>query len=63
MKSIHDPSCMYLCQHLTTEGVDVTEPTTEVPRRVDVPQAAAREDKKSRGLGVTTQIIMPSFPF
>ena len=31
MKSIHDPSCMYLCQHLTTEGIDVTEPATEIP--------------------------------
>ena len=31
LKSIHDPSCIYLCQHLTTEGVDVMEPATEVP--------------------------------
>ena len=31
MKSIHDPSCVYLHQHLTTEGIDVTEPTTEIP--------------------------------
>ena len=31
MKSIHNPSCVYLCQHLTMEGVDVTEPVTEVP--------------------------------
>ena len=31
MKSIHDPSCMYLCQHLTTKGVDITESTTEIP--------------------------------
>ena len=31
MKSIHDPSCVYLCQHLTTEGVDITEPMTEIP--------------------------------
>ena len=31
LRSIHDPSCVYLCQHLTTEGVDVTEPATEVP--------------------------------
>ena len=31
MKSIHDPSCIYLYQHLTTEGIDVTEPATEVP--------------------------------
>ena len=31
MKSIHDPSCVYLCQHLTMEGIDVTELVTEVP--------------------------------
>ena len=31
MKSLHDPSCIYLHQHLTTEGVNVTEPVTEVP--------------------------------
>ena len=31
MRSIHDPSCVYLCQHLTTEGVDVTEPAMEIP--------------------------------
>ena len=30
-KSIHDPSCVYLHQHLTTEGVNVTELATEVP--------------------------------
>ena len=31
MRLIHDPSCVYLCQHLTTEGIDVTEPVTEIP--------------------------------
>ena len=31
MKSIHEPSCVYLHQHLTMEGVDMTEPVTEVP--------------------------------
>ena len=31
LKSIHDPSCVYLWQHLTTEGVDVAEPVTDVP--------------------------------
>ena len=31
MKSIHNPSCVILHQHLTTEGVDVTEPVMEVP--------------------------------
>ena len=32
MKLIHDPSCMYLHQHLTTEGIDVTKPTKEIPK-------------------------------
>ena len=31
MKSIHDPSCVYLHQHLTTEGINMTEPAMEVP--------------------------------
>ena len=31
LKSIHDPSCIYLCQHLTTEGINVMVPVTEVP--------------------------------
>ena len=31
LKSIHDPSCIYLHQHLTTKGVNVTEPVTDIP--------------------------------
>ena len=31
MKSIHDPSCVYLHQHLTTEGIDVMELAMEIP--------------------------------
>ena len=31
MRLIHDLSCVYLHQHLTTEGVNVMEPATEVP--------------------------------
>ena len=31
LRSIHDSSCVYLHQHLTTEGVDVVEPATDVP--------------------------------
>ena len=31
MRSMHDPSCVYLHQHLTTEGVDVTELVMEIP--------------------------------
>ena len=33
LKSIHDPSCVYLHQHLTTEGVNVMEPVTDIPER------------------------------
>ena len=31
LKSIHNPSCVYLHQHLTTEGVDMGELATDVP--------------------------------
>ena len=31
LKSIHDPSCVYLRQHLTTEGVNMAELATDVP--------------------------------
>ena len=31
LKSIHDPSCVYLCQHLTTEGVNMVELATDIP--------------------------------
>ena len=31
IRLIHDPSCIHLCQHLTTEGINVTELATKVP--------------------------------
>ena len=31
MKAVHDLGCVYLWQHLTPDGVDVTEPTAEIP--------------------------------
>ena len=31
LRSIHNSNCVYLQQHLTTEGVDVAEPATDVP--------------------------------
>ena len=31
LKSIHNPSCIYLHQHLTTKGINMTELATEVP--------------------------------
>ena len=30
MKSVHDPSCVYLHQHLTTKGVDMTELSIDI---------------------------------
>ena len=57
MKSIHNPSCVYLCQHLTTEGVDVTELATEIPEGVDIHQAAAQEGTKDRGLGDDSDVL------
>ena len=32
LQSIHDSNCVYLQQHLTTEGVNVAEPATDVPK-------------------------------
>ena len=31
LQSIHNSNCVYLWQHLTTEGVNVAEPATDVP--------------------------------
>ena len=31
MKSIHDPGCVFLRQHLTLEGVDILEPWAAIP--------------------------------
>ena len=31
LRSIHDSNCVYLWQHLTTEGVNVAEPVTDIP--------------------------------
>ena len=31
LKSIHNPSCVYLHQHLTTAGVNMAEPATDIP--------------------------------
>ena len=31
LQSIHDSSCVYLHQHLTTEGVNVVQPATDIP--------------------------------
>ena len=31
LRAVHDPACMYLYQHLTQEGADMMEPTTEIP--------------------------------
>ena len=57
MKSIHNPSCVYLHQHLTTEGIDVMELTMEIPEGVDLHQTAAQEGTKDRGLGIDCDML------
>ena len=51
IKSIHDPSCMYLHQHLTTKGVDVTKPLIEIPEGWTFLRQLPEKEKKSRGSG------------
>ena len=58
LKSIHDPSCVYLHQHLTTEGIDMmTELATEVPEGVDLPQAAAQKGAEDGGPGAHCDML------
>ena len=47
MKLIHDPSCVYLHQHLTTKGVDVTEPVTEIPEGWTFPRQLPKKIRKA----------------
>ena len=61
LKSIHDPSCIYLHQHLTTKGINVTELAMEVPEGVDLPQAAAQKGAEDRGLGAHHDVLQPPF--
>ena len=55
MKSIHEPSCMYLHQHLTTEGIDITEPATEI---LDGWTFIRQLPKKIRKAEVSEMIVM-----
>ena len=57
MKLIHDPSCIYLHQYLTTEGIDMMELVTENTRGVDLHQTAAQEGTKDRGLGIDCDML------
>ena len=61
LQSIHDSNCVYLRQHLTTEGVDVAELVTDVPEGWDFPQAAAQKGMKDRGLGADSDVLQPPF--
>ena len=54
MKSIHDPSCVYLCQHPTTEGIDVIELAMEIPEGWTFIRC---EGVKDRGLGIDCDVL------
>ena len=35
IRSIHDPACIYLCQHVTKDGIDIMVPNKELPSGKD----------------------------
>ena len=57
MKSIHNPSCVSLHQHLTTEGVDVTELVTEIPEGWTFIRQLPEKGMKDRGLGIDCDVL------
>ena len=61
LRSIHDSNCVYLRQHLTTEGVDVAEPATDVPEGWTFLRQNAQKGTEDRGLG--THHVMSSTTF
>ena len=59
LKSIHDPSSVYLHQHLTTEGVDVAEPVTDVPEGWTFLRQATQKGMEDGGLGAHHVVLQP----
>ena len=57
LKSIHDPSCVYLCQHLTTKGDNVTELATEVPEGWTFLRQLAQKGVEDSGLGAHCDVL------
>ena len=56
MKSIHDPSCVYLCQHLTTEGINVMELAMENLRGGPSSESCPR-GAEDRGLEINCDVL------
>ena len=59
MRSIHNPACIYLCQHVTKCGVDVVILEEEPPSGWDFNQETPREEKETRGIGADNQDFQP----
>ena len=59
LKSIHDPSCVYLHQHLTTEGVNVAELVTDVPEGWTFLRQLPKNGMEDGGPGAHHDVLRP----
>ena len=57
IKSIHDPSCVYLHQHLTTKGIDVMEPVMEISEGWTFIRQLPKKVQKNRGPGIDCDVL------
>ena len=57
LKSIHDPSCVYLHQHLTTKGIRCDGASDRGTWGVDLPQAAAQKGVEDGGLAAHCDVL------
>ena len=57
MRSIHNPSYIYLHQHLTTEGIDVMEPAMEIPEGWTFIRQLPKKGVKDRGPGIDCDVL------
>ena len=59
LKSIHNPSCVYLHQHLTTEGVIMAELVTDIPKGWTFLRQLPEKGMEDRGLGAHHDVLQP----
>ena len=59
LKSIHDPSCVYLHQHLTTEGVKMAELVTDIPEGWTFLRQLAQKGMEDGGPGAHHDVLRP----
>ena len=56
IRSIHDPACIYLCQHITKDGIDIMVPDEEPPSGMDfirkLPEKRWRQEELELIIGI-----------